>query len=178
MNRRCLTGAGVALLGSWIAASAMAHDPPNAGCGAFSRDVAQELATMRLPALPQNAQAHAPFPQLLVGKHYALSLVTQAQVKSRVKPAREARADTLRGGAFEFTVPVAGRYRVSLTSRHWVDIIDGETVIDSLDHYGPGCELVHKIVEFELPAGRPLTLQLSGQDDAIIGLAITPVPSP
>ena len=178
MIRLRFTGAGVALLGSWIAASAMAHDPPKDGCGAFSHDVAQELATMRLPALPENALAHPPFPQLLVGKHYALSLVTQAQMKFRVKPGSEARAETLRGGAFEFTVPVAGRYRVSLTSRHWVDIIDGETVIGSLDHYGPGCELVHKIVEFELPAGRPLTLQLSGQDDAIVGLAITPVPTP
>ena len=177
MNRRRFTAACAALLGSWIAASAMAHDPPDAGCGAFSRDVAQELATMRLPALSENARPHAPLPQLLVGKHYALNLVAQDQLKFRARPGRRARAESPRGGAFEFTVQAAGRYRVSITSRHWIDIVDGQTVVASLEHYGPGCELVHKIVEFELPAGRRLTLQLSGQDDAIIGLAITPVPS-
>jgi hypothetical protein len=177
MNRRGFTPACAALLGLCIAASALAHDPPDAGCGAFSRDVAPELATMRLPALPENAQSHGPFPQLLIGKHYALSLLAQDQLKFRVKPGHQARAESPRGGAFEFTVAAAGRYRVSITSRHWIDIVDGQTVVTSLEHFGPGCELVHKIVEFELPAGRPLTLQLSGQDDAIIGLAITPVPS-
>jgi hypothetical protein len=133
---------------------------------------------MRLPALPENAQPHGSFPQLLIGKHYALSLLAQDQLKFRVKPGRQTRAESPRGGAFEFTVTSAGRYRVSITSRHWIDIVDGQAVAASLEHYGPGCELVHKIVEFELPAGRPLTLQLSGEDDAIIGLAITPVRAP
>ena len=49
-------------------------------------------------------------------------------------------------------------------------------MLESVDHHGPGCDLVHKIVEFDLPGGRPLTLQISGQDDAIIGLAITVSP--
>jgi len=49
-------------------------------------------------------------------------------------------------------------------------------VIGSADHFGPGCDVLHKIVEFDLPSGRALTLQISGQDDAIIGLAITASP--
>ena len=79
----------------------------------------------------------------------------------------------LRGGAFLFEVPATGRYRVSISSRHWIDVVDDKTVIESVGHLGPGCELVHKVVEFDLPAGRPLTLQLSGHDDAMIGLTIT-----
>jgi hypothetical protein len=113
----------------------------------------------------------------VLDQHYAINLIAQDQLHFRVKPGRAPRTATPRGGVFEFEVPARGRYRVSITSRHWIDILDGEAAIPSLEHYGPGCELVHKIVEFELPAGRPLTLQLSGQDDAIIGLAITVAPS-
>jgi hypothetical protein len=51
--------------------------------------------------------------------------------------------------------------------------VDADTAIESVDHFGPGCELVHKVVEFDLPSGRPLTLQLSGNEDAMVGLAIT-----
>jgi hypothetical protein len=76
-----------------------------------------------------------------------------------------------------FAVPAAGRYRISITSRHWIDVLDGKSVLVSQAHHGPGCDLLHKIVEFDLPTARPLTLQISGRDDAIIGLAITVSPS-
>ena len=92
------------------------------------------------------------------------------------KTGRASELPSLRGGVFQFAVPVAGRYRVSISSRHWIDVVDVSTVIDSVDHFGPGCELVHKVVEFDLPTGRPLTLQLSGHDDAIVGLVITASP--
>jgi hypothetical protein len=62
---------------------------------------------------------------------------------------------------------------VSLTSRHWIDLIDGDAMVASRRHFGPGCALVHKIVEFELPAERQIVLQLSGRDDVTVGLAIT-----
>ena len=133
---------------------------------------------MQSPAL--NATAHADasgrLPRLALDKHYAINLVAQDELRFRVKPGRAARAAAPRGGIFEFDVPAAGRYRVSITSRHWIDVADGETAIPSVAHHGPGCEIVHKIVEFDLSPGRPLTLQLSGADDAIIGLAITVAP--
>jgi hypothetical protein len=116
-------------------------------------------------------------PRLALDKHYALSLLAQDQLRFVVKPGRASKAASPRGGAFQFEVPVTGRYRVSITSRHWVDVVDGGTVIESADHFGPGCDVLHKIVEFDLTAGRKLTLQLSGQDDAIIGLAITASPT-
>jgi hypothetical protein len=170
----------MALLGLLSAAHAWAHDPPQNGCGSSTGDSAHEIAVMQSPAV--NATAHADAsgrpPRLALDQHYAINLVAQEALRFRVKPARAARATAPRGGVFEFDVPATGRYRVSITSRHWIDIIDGETAIPSVDHFGPGCELVHKIVEFDLSAGRPLTLQLSGQDDAIIGLAITAAPAP
>ena len=40
----------------------------------------------------------------------------------------------------------------------------------------PGCDRLHKVVEFELPEGRDLILQFSGDSADSVGLAITPVP--
>ena len=179
MNSRGNRSSCLAVLGVLMAVRAAAHDPPQEGCGAASRDTAHEIAVMQAPAVPVTLQSgeniHAA--RLSLDKHYAVNLVAQDQLRFRVRPGRAPRGTAPRGGVFEFEVPAAGRYRVSITSRHWIDILDGEAVIPSREHYGPGCKLVHKIVEFELPAERPLTLQLSGQDDAIIGLAITVAPS-
>jgi hypothetical protein len=53
-------------------------------------------------------------------------------------------------------------------------VIDGDRSIDSSAHEGrSGCPLMHKVVEFELPADRDLVLQLSGADAAKVGLVIT-----
>jgi hypothetical protein len=54
-------------------------------------------------------------------------------------------------------------------------LLDGDRLSKSLRHFGPGCSLLHQIVEFELPGGRDITLQFSGREDSIVGLAITPV---
>lgn len=152
-----------------------AHDPRADGCGASSVDVSRELAVMRSPAIPVTAVPgkESQLPELSLDKHYAISLISQSEVSFRVKPGRGARHDSPRAAVLRFEVPTTGRYRISITSRHWIDVLDGRSVVTSGAHHGPGCQLLHKIVEFDLPAGRPLTLQLSGRDDAIVGLAIT-----
>jgi hypothetical protein len=179
MKRQCITSACAALLAFLVATRAMPHDPPSGGCGSFPGDFVRELVVMRSAAIPITAKAGSPdqIPQLALDRHYAIGLMAQNQLRFRMSPGRVSRAHAPRGGMFQFEVPASGRYRVSITSRHWIDIVDGEASIPSLNHHGPGCDLVHKIVEFELSSGRPFTLQLSGQDDAIIGLAITAAPS-
>jgi hypothetical protein len=171
-----------AFLSLMLAMGVAAHEPAAGGCGAVSRDVVHELSVMRSTAIPMTAEPNpATQPHLALDKHYALNLLAQDQLRFAAKPKRAARGTSPRGGAFHFEVPVTGRYRVSLTSRHWVDILDGQTLIESADHFGPGCDVLHKVVEFDLAAGRTFTLQVSGQDDAIIGLAITaspPAPKP
>jgi hypothetical protein len=160
-----------------MVAGVAAHEPAPGACGVFSRDVTHELAVMRSPAIPMTAEAKiASRPRLVLDKHYALNLLAQDQLRLAATPGRASRAASPRGGTFQFEVPVAGRYRISITSRHWIDVVDGEKVIASADHFGPGCDVLHKVVEFDLPAGHAFTLQLSGQDDAIIGLAITATP--
>ena len=179
MEWRSFTSTFTATCFLMIAAPSVAHDPADEGCGATSPDVALEMAVMRSPAIPVTAVSgkESPLPELALDKHYAISLIPQSELSFRAKPGRAARDDLPRGGILRFAVPAAARYRISITSRHWIDVLDGRSAVASAAHHGPGCELLHKIVEFDLPAGRPLTLQLSGRDDAIVGLAITLSPS-
>ncbi|HEU5137384.1 MAG TPA: hypothetical protein VFU13_19735 [Steroidobacteraceae bacterium] len=174
MKRRGFTAFHATVLMS-VAMQVMAHDPKAESCDASSPAVALELAVLRSPAIPVTAVSgeEVQLPVLVLDKHYAINLIAQSKVVFRVKPARAARDDSSRGGVLRFAVPAAGRYRISITSQHWIDVLDGKSAVTSAAHHGPGCELLHKIVEFDLPAARPLTLQLSGRDDAIIGLAIT-----
>lgn len=179
MKRRSITFSSalwVAVLGTM---NALAHDPPPGGCGTFSGDVAHEMAVMQSPAVSMTAESskEGQAPRLSLDQHYAISLTAQNHLRFRVKPGRATRANAARGGVFQFQVPAVGRYRVSITSRHWIDLLDGDSVLESVNHHGPGCDLLHKIVEFDLAAGRSFTLQLSAQEDAIIGLAITASPS-
>jgi len=179
MNRRSITPSIVAAFMILIATRAAAHDPPVDGCSASSVDVSRELALMRSPAITVTAvPGHgSKMPVLVLDKHYAISLIAQKDVEFRVKPGHAARKNSSRGGILRLEVPSAGRYRISITSRHWIDVLDGESLVASAAHHGPECELLHKVVEFDLPTGRPLTLQLSGRDDAIVGLAITTSPA-
>ena len=174
MNERIFTPACMTLLAIFMA-PVRAHEPPAEGCGAFSSELAHELRVMREAAVSATSTSGASraLPRLQLDTRYAINLAGQDRVRFAAKPARFSKSPSLRGGAFQFEVPTAGRYRVSITSRHWIDVVDAESVLESVHHFGPGCDLVHKVVEFDLPAGRPLTLQVSGQDDAIIGLAIT-----
>lgn len=79
-------------------------------------------------------------------------------------------------GLARFRTEKAGRYRVAITSGHWIDIVDDGRLIKSRDFQGArGCERPHKIVEYELPGNRELTLQLSGSPDAEVVLSVTVV---
>jgi hypothetical protein len=150
--------------------------PAATGCAAFHWNVAHELTVMRATAIPVNAQekdgkSAAP---LLPDKHYVVNLPPQGEAHFAVPPAREARDPAPHGGSLRFAVPAAGRYRISITSAHWIDVIANGKSIDSLDHEGHAdCELLHKVVEFELPAGQALVMQLSGRAESQVGLAIT-----
>jgi hypothetical protein len=115
-------------------------------------------------------------PELQPDKLYALQLAGQDKVSFVTTPAKPTLDDGAQAGLARFRVEKAGLYRVSITSGHWIDVLDGVQVVTSRDFQGSrGCERPHKIVEYELPAGRELTLQLSGSPDATVILAITPV---
>ena len=112
------------------------------------------------------------------GQHFAATLLPQASITFAKPPGRAPRAPAPTAGLLTFKSARAGIYRVSITSRHWIDVLDGTQVIDSRAHQGrSSCEDLHKVVEFELPAQRELTIQLSGDDSATVGIVITAVDS-
>jgi hypothetical protein len=60
-----------------------------------------------------------------------------------------------------------------------VDVVDGAQLVPSVDFQGHvGCERPSKIVEFDLPAQRTLTLQFSAATDSEVITAITAAATP
>jgi hypothetical protein len=152
-----------------------ADDDP---CTRFTWDVSHELAVARqtpqaITAAPKPGNS---VPQLQLDKLYELKLGAQSGVTFALMPGKPTLPDGSQGGLVRFHTDKAGRYRVSSTSGHWIDIIDHGKLIKSRDFQGArGCERPRKIVEYELPGGKDLTLQLSGSPDASVVLSITPV---
>ena len=147
------------------------------GCDAFTWNVSQELALMAQPATSIDASRDGNAAAVVPDKHYLVHLAPQASVKFALAPARSRNAQGAYAGLVRFRVEQVGRYRVTLTSRHWIDVVDGDHAIAARDFQGrPGCDRLHKVVEFELPKGRDLVLQFSGDSAENVGLTITPAP--
>ena len=147
-------------------------------CTRFTWDVSSELAVMKQTPQPLTAALKpGDLPQLELGKLYDVQLATQSSVAFVVKPAKPTLDDGAQAGLARFHIAKAGRYRVSITSGHWIDVLDGLQMIKSRDFQGQrGCERPRKIVEYELPAAGEMTLQLSGSSAAKVILAITAAP--
>lgn len=148
--------------------------PP--ACGTFALDVSDELAALGLPstmvvAARDGASGDA---RIEPGRRYDVRLHPEAEVTLAAVPSRAPTADTV-AGLLVFQVPVDGRYRVSLTTAHWIDVVDGGDVVVSTGHEGRrGCPLLRKVVEFDLAAGRDLVLQVLGDAGTGTGVLVTP----
>src|SRR5262252_7390294 len=156
--------------------AAVAHEPGE--CDAFTWNVSRELAAMRTRPTLLNASAdpRLNLVHLEEGRHFTARLAPQQNVRFVAPPAHDAHAEHPTGGLLFFRSAGAGAYRISLTSRHWIDVLDGDRVIGSRAHEGRrDCTLLHKVVEFELPAAREFTIQLSGADDPTVEIVITAV---
>ena len=148
------------------------------GCSHFTWDVSHELAVMKQTpkAITAATKPGAGTPLLHVDTLYELKLSPQGAVTYSAKPAKPTLDDSAQGGIVRFQVHKPGLYRISITSGHWIDVIEGEQFIKSKDFQGSrGCARPHKIVEFDLPAHKDLVLQFSGSTDPSVTLAITPV---
>jgi hypothetical protein len=152
--------------------------PLPAGCAAFTWDVQREFEAMQAPAsvLQAAATADAVSKPIPLGVRHDLKLHPQREVTLAARPGKSMPNNDATAGMVAFRIPTDGRYRIALTTGHWLDVIDAGKVIPSLDFQGkPGCPLAHKFVEFQLPAGRELLLQLSGGTTTTAGVLITAV---
>ena len=150
-------------------------------CSGFSWDVSRERAVMKQTprAVAAAVKPGADVPQIEPEKPYEVKLADQSAVTFVAKPGKAAVADGAHAGLVRFRVARAGRYRVAISSKHWIDIVDGTMLVSPRDFQGQhGCERPHKIVEYELPAARDLILQFSGSTDVQVIVSITAVSAP
>jgi hypothetical protein len=152
--------------------------PMPGGCDSFTWDVTHELDVLGKPAKSITAATDGKKPvSLELDQHYSVNLAPQDKVKFAVKPSKSTRDADAHAGVVSFHTPKAGRYRVSLSTSHWLDLVDGGLIVVSSDFQGQrGCEKVHKIVQFELSGNKNFILQFSGASQADVDVAITPVP--
>jgi hypothetical protein len=178
-------GRWAAMLSMWstlcLAAPPPAMEPAThteGSCDSFTWDLAREFAALKAPAtlLAASADPKVNPVRLDEGKHFAATLLPQGSVAFAAPPARQPRSENPTAGLLFFKSSHAGRYRISLSSHHWIDVLDGGKFIDSRSHEGRnGCATLSKAVEFELPAHRDLVLQLSGDSAATIDVVVTRV---
>lgn len=165
----------VAFWGSIIPASPLVAGEVD-GCSQFTWDVTHELTLMRLPATSVVAARsdELTVPVIEVDKLYDVKLSAQSDIRYAVKPAKPTLNDSAQGGILRFHTAKSGLYRISITSGHWIDIVDAGQLIRSKDFQGSrGCERPHKIVAYELLADRDLLLQLSGGTPGVVTLAVS-----
>jgi hypothetical protein len=152
---------------------ARADDP----CASFTWDVRHERTLFgEQPQSVAAGQTLAAAPAVVIDHLYELKLTGQAAV-TFVTAGKTPKSDEAYAGLVRLTVKSPGIYRISLDQPVWVDLIANGTVVAAKDHQGSrGCSAPHKIVEFLLPAGVPVTLQFSAANVATTKLAVTRSP--
>src|SRR4029077_7497812 len=157
----CARGGAVlaAVLLTALAGAATAED----ACATYGWDVTHERALFgAAPKLLAAGKTSTGAPQLALDRLYELTLAAQPEVTFALVPETPHADAHAYAGLARFTLATPGRYRIALDQGLWVDVVADGRLIPSGEHQGRhGCSAPHKIVEFLLPAGTPLTLQLS-----------------
>lgn len=157
-----------------LATAALSHTTE--GCSAYTWDLAREFAALGAPgkSIVAGTSAAGRKRWLTPGERYDATLRPQPEVRFLTPPGRARELRSAAGGLLFFRSGKAGRYRISLSTHHWIDLVDGRRPLDSVAHEGrSGCALLHKVVEFELPARRAITIQLSGAEPGNVSVVIT-----
>ena len=151
-------------------------------CVAFSWDVRHERELFsKEPIDLASGRALADAPQLSPDRLYELELRAQPEVTFLAPPSRTWPQEATYAGLARLTVETAGVYRFSLDQKAWIDVVANGTLLHSRDsEFRDGCSTPNKLVEFALPAGKPLLLEFSSAVTPSIKFTLTrsPVQSP
>ena len=152
---------------------AFADDP----CLGFKWDVAKEHALFGGPAAALSAgKDPASAPTIAAGRLYALQLAPQAAVSFAAAPGKSP-PDGAYAGLAVLQLGTAGDYRVSVDAPLWIDVVADGKLAAVEDYQGlHSCNAPHKIVAFDLAAGRRFILQVSGAAKAEVRLTVTKAP--
>jgi hypothetical protein len=164
-----------AVLALPLASTHAAEDP----CAAFSWNVHHERDLFsKQPVDLASGKAFADAPVLIPDRLYELELRAQPEVTFSAPPSRTWPEEATYAGLARLTVETAGVYRFSLDQPAWVDVVAGGTELQSRDSQGRvGCSTPYKIVEFALPAGKPLVLEFSASVTPAIRVTVSRSPT-
>jgi hypothetical protein len=96
-------------------------------------------------------------------------------------PSRTWPKEATYAGLARLTVDTPGVYRFALDQPAWVDVVAGGAELQSRGAQGRvGCSTPYKIVEFALPAAKPLVLEFSASVTPAIRISVSrsPVQTP
>ena len=148
-------------------------------CAAFSWDVRHERDLFgQQPVDLASGKALGDAPALTPERLYELELRAQPEVSFAAPPSRTWPMEASYAGIARLTVESAGVYRLALDQAAWVDVVANGALLKSLDFQGrPGCSAPHKVVEFALPAGKPLLLEFSSSVTPSIKVTVSRSPT-
>jgi len=175
MSLMRVAAALAALLALPFASTTAAEDP----CAAFSWDVHHERDLFsKQPVDLASGKALADAPALTPDRLYELELRAQPEVTFSAPPSRTWPQEATYAGLARLTVETAGVYRIALDQPAWVDVVAGGVVLQSRDAQGRvGCSAPYKVVEFSLPAGKPLVIELSASVTPSIRVTVSRSPT-
>ncbi|HEX2791351.1 MAG TPA: hypothetical protein VHN17_13050 [Steroidobacteraceae bacterium] len=157
---------------SLAAGMAAAQDDP---CAKFTWNIQRERALFA--SAPQAVVAGhdaSSAPPLAPERPYQLQLAAAGQITLLLPPGKNTSTDGAYAGMARLRLAQPGSYRVSVDQPLWIDVVADGKMIQSVDFQGrPGCLAPHKIVQYSLPGGRELLLQLSGAPKPVVRLTIT-----
>ncbi|HEY5810333.1 MAG TPA: hypothetical protein VIT67_20335 [Povalibacter sp.] len=163
------------LLTTSVSVASEAMPGSKGGCTDFKFNLDHELVLFASrPQAIAAGSATRDTPMLRADQLYVVSLSPQAEVKFAVEPGKPAVTDGSYAGVMNFTPATKGVLRVTLNEAAWIDVVAGDTLIQSRDHTGsPSCKLLHKSVQFEVNPGIALLIQVSGSTTREVKLALT-----
>jgi hypothetical protein len=164
------------MLGLFASGAAGAHAEPL--CNGFEWDVSKELALFAQSASRVAAGRNpATAPAIAIDRLYEFDLTPQDQVEFALAPGKKMLTDGANAGLVALRVAAPGLYRVSVDVPFWIDVAEDGKLVEARDFQGQqSCNAPHKIVEFELSAGKTLIIQVSGSVKASVRLSVTKSP--
>lgn len=124
-----------------LALAAAAAQP---ACGEIDADVPAPFVTWMARG-PTVGALGAPFPATMT-----LNLQTTETTSPTGRPIDPKRYE----GELPLEIETAGTYEIALSDAAWIDVLRGDTVLQSSSHrHGPPCTTIRKIVAFQLTPG-------------------------
>lgn len=156
------------------AGQALAQQPPPETCMAISDEgLPPALAgwANRSPVTAAADVSGVGAAQLPVGRSIAAKLRPTRDVVFPVLPAQPG-GSVSHSGLFELPITEAGDYQISLGGGAWIDVVSGESSIQSSRHGpGPACSSVRKTVTFPLQPGRYVVTITGAGDPELVLMA-------